>query len=380
MEWSTLTLNVPTEDTPSNPIPSHVETSFSLATEQWTSPTLHASPYLQIHGLSPALNYGMQAFEGLKATRHDNDTITIFRPDFHYRRLTHSAATIGLPTPPPETFFAALNLLIRSNAHLLGPATSSAILYIRPVLIPTSPHLTLTPVPTTVKLAVYAHAASTYLGVRPIPACISTTYDRAAPLGTGHAKIGGNYASGILPAQAAMKRGFPMQLFVDARTRTEIEEFGSSGFVGITHDGTVVIPDSKQVIDSVTSDTLQTLAAEVLGWKVERRRVPIEELASFKEVIAVGTAVSVLPISSITNEETGEKFVYCENGEAGPAAKKLNEVIGDSIRGTGEDRFGWRYEVTFPDEIEVKVSGDIVTAKDGVEVQVEELPVVAEAP
>lgn len=88
----------------------------------------------------------------------------------------------------------------------------------------------------------------------------------------------------------------------------------------------------------------------------------------------------MLPISSITNEETGEKFVYCENGEAGPAAKKLNEVIGDSIRGTGEDRFGWRYEVTFPDEIEVKVSGDIVTAKDGVEVQVEELPVVAEAP
>jgi branched-chain amino acid aminotransferase len=87
-----------------------------------------------------------------------------------------------------------------------------------------------------------------------------------------------------------MKRGFPMQLFVDARTRTEIEEFGSSGFVGIKADGTVVIPESKQVIASVTSDTLQVIAAEVLGWKVERRRVPVEELADFKEVIAVGTA------------------------------------------------------------------------------------------
>jgi branched-chain amino acid aminotransferase len=290
INWSTLTLNVPTEATPDRPIPSHVETIFSITTEQWSTPTIHPSPYLQIHGLSPALNYGMQAFEGLKATRHSNDTVTIFRPDFHHRRLTHSASTIALPAPPLEIFLDALNLLVRSNAHLLGPAESSAVLYIRPLLIPTSPHLSLTPVPETVTLAIYAHPASTYLGVRPIPACISTTYDRAAPLGTGHAKVGGNYASGIRPAQAAMKRGFPMQLFVDARTRTEIEEFGSSGFVGIKADGTVVIPESKQVIASVTSDTLQVIAAEVLGWKVERRRVPVEELADFKEVIAVGTA------------------------------------------------------------------------------------------
>ncbi|KAF1936888.1 branched-chain amino acid aminotransferase II [Clathrospora elynae] len=380
IDWSTLTLNVPTEATLSHPIPSHVETTFSLTTEQWTPPTVHPSPYLQIHGLSPALNYGMQAFEGLKATRHSNDTITVFRPDFHHRRLTHSATTIALHSPPLETFLTALNLLIRSNAHLLGPASSSAILYIRPLLIPTSPHLSLTPVPETVTLAVYAHPATTYLGVRPIPACISTTYDRAAPLGTGHAKIGGNYASGILPAQAAMKRGFPMQLFLDARTRTEIEEFSSSGFVGITSDGTVVIPDSKQVIASVTSDTLQSLAAKSLGWKVERRRVPVEELASFKEVIAVGTAVSVLPIASITNEETGEKFVYCENGEAGPAAKKLNEAIGEAIRGSGEDRFGWRYEVTFPDEVEAEVNGSAMTAKDGAEVKVEELQAVGAVP
>lgn len=290
INWSTLTLNVPTEATPDRPIPSHVETTFSITTEQWSTPAVHPSPYLQIHGLSPALNYGMQAFEGLKATRLSNDTVTIFRPDFHHRRLTHSANTIALPAPPLETFLNALDLLVRSNAHLLGPADSSAVLYIRPLLIPTSPHLSLTPVPETVTLAIYAHPASTYLGVRPIPACISTTYDRAAPLGTGHAKVGGNYASGILPAQAAMKRGFPMQLFVDARTRTEIEEFGSSGFVGIKADGTVVIPESKQVIASVTSDTLQTVAAEILGWKVERRRVPVAELASFKEVIAVGTA------------------------------------------------------------------------------------------
>ncbi|KAE8841809.1 hypothetical protein HRS9122_05935 [Pyrenophora teres f. teres] len=373
INWDTLTLNVHTEATPSQPIPAHVETTFNLSTSQWTQPTLHASPYLQIHGLSPALNYGMQAFEGLKATRHTNNTITLFRPTFHHRRLTHSAATIALPSPPLDTFLSALNLLIRSNAHLLGPASSSAILYIRPLLIPTSPHLSLTPVPETVTLAIYAHAATTYLGVRPIPACISTTYDRAAPLGTGHAKVGGNYASGILPAQAAMKRGFPMQLFLDARTRTEIEEFGSSGFVGVTADGTVVVPESRQVIDSVTSDTLQKLAADVLGWKVEKRRVAVEELASFKEVLAVGTAVSILPISSITNEETGEKFVYCENGEAGPAAKKLNEAIGQAIRGVDEDRFGWRYEITFPDEAEVQVNGHAVTAKDEVEVKVEEL-------
>lgn len=84
--------------------------------------------------------------------------------------------------------------------------------------------------------------------------------------------------------------------------------------------------------------------------------------------------MSILPISSITNEETGEKFVYCENGEAGPAAKKLNEAIGEAIRGTGENRFGWRHEVTFPDEV------DTVTSKDEAEVKVVELQAVGAVP
>ncbi|KAF2201685.1 D-aminoacid aminotransferase-like PLP-dependent enzyme [Delitschia confertaspora ATCC 74209] len=204
------------------------------------------------------------------------DTITVFRPDFHHRRLTHSATIIALHSPPLETFLAALNLLIRSNAHLLGPASSCAILYIRALPNPYLP----APLPN-------PRPRNRYVGsIRP-----SSDDDRAAPLGTGHDKVGGNYASGILPAQAAMKRVFPMQLFLAARTRTEIEEFSSSGFVGITSDGTVVIPDSKQVIASVTSDTLQTLAANILGWKAKRRRVPVEELASFEEVIAGGTAM-----------------------------------------------------------------------------------------
>ena len=90
--------------------------------------------------------------------------------------------------------------------------------------------------------------------------------------------------------------------------------------------------------------------------------------------------MSVLPISSITNEETGEKFVYCENGEAGPAAKKLNEAIGRAIRGTGEDSFGWRYEVTFPDDVEAGVNGTALTAKDVAEVTVEELQAAGTVP
>lgn len=90
--------------------------------------------------------------------------------------------------------------------------------------------------------------------------------------------------------------------------------------------------------------------------------------------------MSVLPIASITNEETGEKFVYCENGEAGPAAKKLNETIGEAIRGPGEDRFGWRYDVTFPDVAEAQVNGSAMNAKDGVEVKVEELQAVGVVP
>lgn len=271
----------------------HVESTWSSQDGKWTVPTLIKDPYMRIHGLSPALNYGMQAYEGLKATRTPNNTITVFRPTFHHCRLVHSSAVVSLPSVPEDIFLASISLAIRANAELVGPADSTAILYLRPVILVSTPQLALEPSPTCT-LAVYVQPATTYHGVRPVSCLVLDNFDRAATRGTGNAKIGGNYAPVIRHSQEARAKGYHLTLHLDSETQTEVEEFSTSGFIGVLKSeanakGTLVVPNSAQIIDSVTSDSLLTLARE-MGYKVEKRAVKYAELAQFSEVLAVGTA------------------------------------------------------------------------------------------
>ena len=182
------------------------------------------------------------------------------------------------------------------------------------------------------------------------------SFDRTATRGVGHAKVGGNYAPVMKYSREAKAKGFYMTLHLDSATQSEIDEFSTSGFVGVyaaTEENgkpTIVVPDSKQVIDSVTSDSLQQIARKH-GYTVEKRVVRYEELGGFSEVLAVGTAASVLPIASVVRESTGDEFVYCPEGKPGPVAVELGGLITKYIRGVEEDSFGWLHEVTFPDPV-----------------------------
>src|SRR5207247_641149 len=151
-------------------------------------------------------------------------------------------------------------------------------------------------------------------------------FDRTAPRGTGHAKVGGNYAPVMRWSRAARAEGYFMTLHLDSATQSEIDEFSTSGFIGVKSkpDGniTIAVPDNKNVIASVTSDSCVKIA-EKLGWNVEKRRIPYAELADFDEVLAVGTAANVLPIKSISRKSTGDKFVYSADGKPGPCAVEL---------------------------------------------------------
>jgi branched-chain amino acid aminotransferase len=293
ISWSTLGLTV------TDLVNGHVECTYSLATSTWSSPRFVTDPYLRIHGLSPALNYGQQCYEGLKALRSPSPTnaITIFRPRFHAARMAHSAAAVSLPPVPEDLFLAAISLAVQRNAEFVGPADSSAVLYIRPLLFGSGPQLALEP-PAEFTFAVYVQPATTYHGTTPLPCLIMEGFDRAATRGVGNAKVGGNYAPVMRHSREAKAKGFYVTLHLDSATMAEVEEFSTSGFVGVRKPregvegegkGTLVVPDSKQVIDSVTSDSLQEVARG-LGYTVEKRKVPYEELREFSEVLAVGTA------------------------------------------------------------------------------------------
>lgn len=188
--------------------------------------------------------------------------------------------------------------------------------------------------------------------MRPVDALILEEFDRAAPEGTGSAKIGGNYAPVLRWSEKAKSEGFGITLHLDSKTRTVIDEFSTSGFIGIREDQglyTLVVPDSKNVIKSVTSDCVCEIARSI-GWKVECRPIPYDELSSFSEIVAAGTAAALVPIKSITMKSRNDTFCYREGSdEAGPAAVKLLSILKGIQQGAIKDSFGWLEYVEEPE-------------------------------
>jgi branched-chain amino acid aminotransferase len=301
---------------------------------------------------------GQQVYEGLKAFRTPQDTIHIFRPDFHGTRLAHSASYVSLPAPPLSHFKKCIQHAVALNASFVPPANSPGFLYIRPLLFGSSAQLALSP-PEEYILAVYVHPTSSYHGTQALDAVVLEDFDRAAPKGTGSAKVGGNYAPIYRWTEKAKKDGFGITLHLDSATRTAIEEFSTSGFIGITAPAdsgagstpTLVVPDTENAINSCSSDSMVTIARDC-GWKMEKRTILFSDdpasspLSTFTEVLAVGTAAAAVPIRSITRPSTGQKFVFGGKVEEKYAfGQQLARTIADIQRGVAADKFGWCWGV-----------------------------------
>lgn len=247
-----------------------------MKTGQWTEPKFVEDPFLRIHGMAPGLNYGQQCYEGLKAFRSpDDQTINIFRPGKNAERMQNSAAAIAIPPVPVDLFKKCVHLAVSLNAEYVPPHSTGAAVYIRPLLFGSSAQLGLSP-PEEYTFLVYVLPTGVYHGVHPVAALILENFDRAAPEGTGSAKVGGNYAPVLRWSEKARNEGFGITLHLDSKTRSEIDEFSTSGFIGIKGDPdkgcTVVVPNSKNMIKSVTSDSICEIAKS-FGWTVEQRSV-----------------------------------------------------------------------------------------------------------
>ncbi|KAF5002226.1 hypothetical protein FGRMN_532 [Fusarium graminum] len=337
----------------------HVESSYSRSTGKWTPLRFVADPFMRIHGMAPALNYGQQAYEGLKAFRTPNDEgITIFRPDRNAKRLQHSAEVVSMPPVPEDLFLDAVRAAVALNAGFVPPHDTGAALYIRPQLYGSSAQLGLSP-PEEYIFAVFVIPTGVYHGAHPVKALILEEFDRAAPHGTGHAKVGGNYAPVLRWSDKARDEGYGITLHLDSVRHEEIDEFSTSGFIGAKVNGddvTLAVPDSQNVIDSVTSDSIQELGRSY-GWKVEKRAIKYQELKEFSEVFAAGTAAALVPIRSITRRVDGREEVatYIKDGseQPGPLFQKLLKHLQDIQLGRAEDSFSWRHPVS-PKDMEIE--------------------------
>ncbi|MCJ1357491.1 MAG: hypothetical protein MMC33_007487 [Icmadophila ericetorum] len=333
-----------------NVVNGHIESTYSDETKEWSPPKFVASPYLQVHGLCSGLNYGMQTFEGMKAFRTPSNRIALFRPQENAARLRRSTAFLGIPEISQKHIVECVHLAVGVNAEYVPPLGTGAALYVRPLIFGSAAQVMLNP-PKEYTFCVYVTPTGTYHGSRPLSALILEDLDRAAPEGTGSYKIGGNYAPVFNFAKKARTEGFEITLHLDSKTRSEIDEFTTSGFIGVKVNGenvTLVVPDSKSALKSITSESACEIAA-TFGWAVERRRVPYEELASFTEVIAAGTAAALVPIKSISMRSKQEKLLYrCGSDDPGPTVTRLLKTLQGIQMGTVQDMFGWLEYVESP--------------------------------
>ncbi|OOF95844.1 hypothetical protein ASPCADRAFT_207182 [Aspergillus carbonarius ITEM 5010] len=349
----------------------HIQSTYTTGTGTWSAPKLIKSPLIPLHGMSPALNYGQQAYEGLKAFRHPSTSssttpskITIFRPHRNATRLTHSTTYVSIPPIPDSLFLQCVNLAVATNAEYVPPHNTKAALYIRPVVFGSSPQLSLTP-PDEYTFAVFVTPTGVYHGVHAVDALILEEYDRTAPSGTGSAKVGGNYAPVLRHSAAAYKDGFGITLHLDSKTRTMVDEFSTSAFIGVKRDKdgggiTLVQPDSPNVIDSVTAASVLEIGERMLGYKVEKRTVRYEEIGEFREVIAAGTAAALVPVRSISMKSRGDRWEFeCggTEGGGGPVCVELLRLLQGIQTGEVADTFGWNWVVERP-ELEEEGEGE----------------------
>lgn len=292
---------------------------------------------------STAIHYGQQCFEGLKAYRTAEGKIQLFRPDENAKRMNNSCKRLLMPELPIEKFVEACVQVVKANEAYVPPYGTGATLYLRPYVIGIGDNLGVKPAPEFL-FGVFCSPVGPYFkgGLAPVNFMISD-YDRAAPYGTGAAKVGGNYAASLLAHEIAVKRGFADCIYLDPLTHSKIEEVGAANFFGITKDNKFVTPKSDSILPSITKYSLMHVAKEYLGLEVEERDVLIDNLDEFKEAGACGTAAVITPIGGIEYKE--ELHVFHSETEVGPITRKLYDTLCGIQIGEVKAPEGWIVEV-----------------------------------
>lgn len=303
----------------------------------WDSGKDVADKYMKVHVMANVLHYGQALFEGMKVFHCKDGKVKVFNGSENYKRMMLGCGRLGIPGMTEEMFHGAIDRTVRANLDFVPPYGSNGAMYVRPNIFGSGHQLGLGPADEFTFNVIVAPVGSYYKTSKltAIPCCVMEEFDRAAPIGVGHIKCAGNYAADIYPSQQAKKAGFPIGLYLDAQEHKYVEEFNTSNFVGITADQKYVTPNSGSVLGSVTNMCLEALAKD-MGFTVERRPIDFDkEAGAFTEVGAVGTAVVVTPIKSITRGDS----VY-EYGEPN-VLQKLHDQVRAIQVGEAADTHGW---------------------------------------
>lgn len=307
---------------------------------QWGELEVSSSECINMHMAATCLHYGQEAFEGLKAFRGKDGKIRIFRLEENAARMQDTCRGTMMAELPTDRFREAILKVVKLNESFIPPYGTGASLYIRPLLIGTGAQVGVRPADEYL-FVVFVTPVGPYFkgGFSTNPYVIIREYDRAAPLGTGTFKVGGNYAASLRAGKKAHDMGYASEFYLDAKEKKYIDECGAANFFGIK-DNTYVTPKSTSILPSITNKSLMQLAAD-MGMKVERREIPEEELATFTEAGACGTAAVISPIQRIDDPEKGLSYVFSKDGKPGPVSEKLYNKLRSIQLGEEPDTYGW---------------------------------------
>jgi len=257
--------------------------------------------------------------------------------------MVDSAKRLVMPPVPEEMFLEAVDQVVKANADWIPPYETGGALYLRPYLFATGPVIGVKPADE-YQFRLFGTPVGSYFknGIKPITICVSD-FDRAAPHGTGNIKAGLNYAMSLHPYILAHENGYDENMYLDAATRTYVEETGGANFLFVTKDNKIVTPKSDSILPSITRRSLVTLA-ENLGYTVEHRPVKFTELKDFAEAGLCGTAAVICPVGKVVNH--GEEICFPSGmEEMGPVLTKLYHELRGIQMGTIEAPAGWIREI-----------------------------------
>ena len=307
---------------------------------KWGEIEVSDSFYIPMHIAAACLHYSQELFEGLKAFRGKDGKIRIFRMEENAKRFIRSAEGMLMEPLPVDLFCKMVKEVVKLNERFIPPYGTGASLYIRPLEIGITPRIGVAGATEFVVIMLVTPVGPYFKsGFKPTKICMTREYDRVAPKGTGSIKIGGNYGASLFAGDKAHKLGYANILYLDPSEKKYIDECGAANFFAIKNN-TYITPDSESVLPSITNMSLQQIAKD-MGLKVEKRKVPVEELEEFEEVSACGTAAVCSPIGEIDDLDTGKKYTFGKENEAGPITTALYNTIRGIQYGEIPDPHNW---------------------------------------
>ncbi|MCQ2082348.1 MAG: branched-chain amino acid aminotransferase [Lachnospiraceae bacterium] len=310
----------------------------------WDNGELTKDANITLNECACVFQYAQTVFEGLKAYTTKDGRTVVFRPDLNADRLRDSALRLKMPEFPKERFLEAVDMVVKANADWVPPYGSGATLYLRPFMFGSNSVIGVKPADE-YQFRILTTPVGPYFkgGAKPITIRV-TDFDRAAPHGTGNIKAGLNYAMSLYAIVDAHEKGFDENMYLDATTRTKVEETGGANFLFVTKDGKVVTPKSDSILPSITRRSLVQVARDILGLEVEEREVFVDELPDFAECGLCGTAAVISPVGKIVNHDK-EILLPAGMENMGPVTKKLYDTLTGIQMGTIDGPEGWVHEI-----------------------------------